>query len=120
MTHPDTGQLVNDLTFASEFAQPILSGEKTVTARLDDEHGGVFDGDELRLLTEDGETIADATVKRAKTLPATEAYDVLNLHSGHKSYGSLSGFLEAMQGYYPDTLVGEETKIRLIHFEVSY
>lgn len=120
MSDPESGQLVYDLTFASEFAQPILSGEKTVTARLDDEHGGVFDGDELRLLTEDGETIADAKVKRAKTVPATEAYDVLNLHSGHKSYGSLSELLETMQGYYPDTIIGEETEIRLIHFEVSY
>lgn len=108
-----------EMTFAEKHTNALLSGEKTVTARLADEWGGVFDGDQLELIETDGDRIGSADVKRARSMPAAEAFEVVNLHSGHRSYDTLSTFLDVMREYYPDTDIDEETEMKLIHFEVS-
>ena len=105
------------MTFAEEHVEDILAGEKTLTARFGPEWNPVSEGDGLKLWAY-GEFIADALVQRVEEMPAWEAYTVVNEQNGHRSYDSLEAFLEAMNGYYPDEEIGEETTIRLIHFEV--
>lgn len=108
-----------EMKFADEHLDAVLSGEKTLTARLDEEWRHVFDADGLRIQNEDGEHMADAVVKRARTLDASDAFHVVESHSGHRSYGSLDLFREALADYYPDTPILTDTEVRIVHFEVS-
>lgn len=113
------GTLVTyQMKFDEKHVDDVHAGEKTLTARLASEWRHVFDRDGLKILADDGEHVADAIVKRARTLEVSDAFHVVESHSGHGNYGTLDQFREALADYYPDTPILPETEVRLIHFEV--
>jgi hypothetical protein len=106
------------MTFADEHVEAIESGEKTLTARLGPEYSGVYEKDMLGMWAANGAHIADAFVKNTSTVRASKALDLLNLHSGHRSYGTFDEFVDEMGEYYPDMEIDPGTHVHLIHFEV--
>jgi len=108
-----------EMKVATEHVDPILNHEKTLTVRLDSEWRHVFDRDALRWYEAGGEPVAEAVVKRARTLSLHDAFHVVNAHSGHKSYDEVDAFGAELQEYYPDVGIHWDTDLRLIHFEVT-
>ncbi len=106
-----------EMRFDDKHIDGVLEGEKTLTARLDLEWRHVYDHDGLKIQNERGEWVAEAIVKRARTLRLDRAFPVVEAHSGHGNYGTVHQFRAAMNEYYQEEIY-KNTDLRLIHFEV--
>lgn len=87
------------LKFGHEHVDPLLEGQKWVTARLDLERD-IGLQEHIELLDEDAMRFATAKVDRIGHMSALRF--VATDFDGHESYRSTGQFLDVLRGYYPD------------------
>lgn len=103
------------LKFASNLAQLILSGEKTVTWRLFDDKE-LKEGDTLEFINkETGEKFARAEILfiREKRLGDIEESD----YEGHEKFNTGEEMFETYRGYYGDK-VDRDAIVKIIRFKI--
>lgn len=85
------------LSFANEYVDEILAGEKTATIRYQLSRY-VSAGQSVALIDESGDVFATATITAVETLTARELVGVPI--EGHREYESLDALSEAMSVHY--------------------
>lgn len=112
----DGGADLPEIAFATEYVEPILEREKTVTIRFDFEHD--FDPmDRVRLLDEDGTEFATARIVTQCELRA----DWVSFadFAGHHRYPTTSDLLDELAEYYPDANIEPGWVLDVIAFHVE-
>lgn len=104
------------LTFSGEHIQPIIDGEKRVTARyaLEDDRTP-RPGESFALVDESGERFADATVDWISPDMTVRQFAEEGW-SDHQSYRNVGAFLDQLERYYPDASLAPDTELTVIRF----
>lgn len=112
----DGGAAIPTVRFADDHVEQILAGEKTVTVRFGFEYD-LDPGMRIRLVDECGEEFATATVATQCELRA----DWISYadFSGHRRYKTTGELVEQLGEYYEPDLIGPETTLDVLVFQVD-
>lgn len=102
------------LRFANEHVEPVLAGEKTVTARYDFEREYEW-GYLIRFVDEDDRPFAVGAVRRFEEMTVDEfaAADI----DGHRSYDETGELLDELAAYYPEASLHGNSVLTVIGFD---
>jgi hypothetical protein len=102
------------IRFADKHVEPILRGDKRVTARLEFERDFAA-GDRVDLVDEADAAFATATVATVGHMTATKF--VKQDWESHRDYDSLDDFFEEMHRYYPNCVFFPSIRVDVVTFE---
>ena len=105
---------IKKLRFADPLPELIISGQKTVTWRMNDEKN-IMAGDFLSLCRSDGSEFAKAKVVSAKEVVFKEM--TADDKTGHEHYDSDDEIYEVFSQYY-HIKAGPDTPVKIIAFEL--
>lgn len=105
------GGLDRYVRFNSEHVRRILTGKKTLTARLEFERDLSVD-DDISLIDEDGERFATATIATVGEMTALKFVELDP--DGHRSYTSVSELAAHLRKYYPDAEFWPGTRVHVL------
>lgn len=105
--------VVDRLAAAGKFTDPLLEGEKTLTARYAFERE--YDpGDRVALTTPGGHVFAVAVIERMREMTVREFVEAD--YDGHRQYADVDECLEALEMYYPEASLSATTPLSVIFF----
>lgn len=104
---------MKSLTFAKEYVEPVVDGEKYLTIRYRPNGGELEAGDDVELFADDGEKFGEAYIEDVIWMDQ-EAYISWN-PDGHESYTSPEELYQALKQYYPD--IDPDDTVKVIEFD---